>query len=136
LAVLARLDPPEAYLPEGGGIAPGPAREAGPSRPRVLTRTGRDPRIARASGIVGLCALILTLLAPLLFLVAELLGSEEVLLFGLFLLGAPALIGGIVAVVLGVCARLDGAWAIVGLVTGLLALLLTAAGGMGLLLLL
>ncbi len=65
LAVLGRLDPPEAYLPEEAG-------EAGPV-PRAdlveALRIGRiqpvrkgDPRVAKVSGILGLVAMALILL--------------------------------------------------------------------------
>ena len=53
LAVLARLDPPEAYLPEEAGVEPCP--DATTSRPRAVqpVRKG-DPRVAKISGILGL----------------------------------------------------------------------------------
>jgi hypothetical protein len=122
LAVLARLDPPEAYLPEEMGGEPIPARIR--SRPQVNQPVRRgDTKVAKVSGIVGLSMVVLFLLMPVYYVVAVALSSEAVLL----ILGGGTLalivIGGILAVVLGIYSRMASAWSVVGLVTGVLSLL-------------
>ncbi len=56
LAVLARLDPPEAYLPEETGVEPRSPRVT--SRPHAVqpVRTG-NLKVAKVSGIVGLLSI-------------------------------------------------------------------------------
>jgi hypothetical protein len=125
LAVLGRLDPPEAYLPEDDGdLGPVPTRM--PAKPRAnqaLPMRKGDPRIAKASGILGLVALALVMLAPLSYLVAALVESEAVLI----VLGGGALafafIGSILGIVLSICSRLASVWAVIGLVTAALSVL-------------
>src|SRR5271163_235967 len=53
LAVLARLDPPEAYIPDENETIAAPARGMLPSR-STPTAARADQRAARASGILGL----------------------------------------------------------------------------------
>src|SRR5439155_786776 len=74
LAVLARLDPPEAYLPDAEDGAPAAVRIPMVAR---AARPGRDPvpAVSRASGIVGLCALGLFMLALVFFTIGILSGS-------------------------------------------------------------
>lgn len=134
LAVLARLDPPEAYLPEDatGGTAtvriPTP-RAAEPARVP-------SPAASRASGILGLSALALFFLTPAIFVVSELLGTEFLFYIGVFGAAGLSFAAGLIAVALAVYARLRGAWAVVGLVTGILSVLFSAIGSIALLLLL
>src|SRR5262249_31818435 len=94
------------------------------------------PGPARASGIVGLVAMALFFLAPLMFLAAELLSSELLLYVGVFGAVALSFVTGLLAVGLAAFARVRGAWAVVGLVTGIIAALFSVMGGLGLLLLL
>jgi hypothetical protein len=126
LAVLARLDPPEAYLPEEGGATDSPpSSRSGPIRPAVRSVDQGNLRVARASAILGLLALSSAfVLLPIGYLIASLFSSEIV---AIFLCGGALLImlvSGVLGVVLGAYARKSGAWALVGLVTGILALLL------------
>jgi hypothetical protein len=126
LAVLGRLDPPEAYLPEEEGErGPIPARIS--ARPRASqdqpVRRG-DPRIAKASGILGLVALAMILLGtPIVYGLAIATQSEFVLLG----LGGANLalcfVGAILAIALTIHSRLSSPWAIVGLVNGVLSIL-------------
>jgi hypothetical protein len=123
LAVLARLDPPEAYLPEDSeGVERVPPRRAPASRP-VRPVRGGDLKVAKVSGIVGLIAVALVLLVPLEVILTELLGSQVFFFvacggtFGLTLLGS------ILAIVLAIYSRMASAWAVVGVVTGALSLL-------------
>ena len=132
LAVLARLDPPEAYLPEEGRAGPAPGR--GAAQPRPLPRLDRGSGSAKVSGIVGLAALALILLSPLLYVAAAMLESEAVLFVGVMPVGGLVFIGGIVGLVLGIQARREGVWAIVGAFASLAALLLAGAAGAYLLL--
>ncbi len=125
LAVLARLDPPEAYLPEDG-LNDSPPTRRGPIRPAAHPVRHGNARVARASGILGLVALSLLLLCPLCYMLALASGSE----FPLYLcvLTSPiALACGLLGVVLSAYARWDGAWALVGIVTSSLALLCALA---------
>lgn len=135
LAVLARLDPPEAYLPEESPGGPAAVRMPSPTRP---AQTARDvsPGIARASGILGLAALALLFLTPAIFIAAELSGAEILFYIGVFGAAGLSFVAGLLAVALAVYARLRGAWAVVGLVTGILAVLFSAIGSIALLLML
>jgi hypothetical protein len=129
LAVLARLDPPEAYLPEEFG-----AEQA--SRRPVASRAGRAPaalptrpegpvrnRTAIASGILGIASMVLLILnLPLLIGLANSNVGELVLFVWYFVTGL-AFIGSVTGISLAASCRLRGSWAITGLVTGLMALL-------------
>jgi hypothetical protein len=127
LAVLARLDPPEAYLPD--------AREGGPvSAPREMpTRATRpsfkdDARVGHASGMLGLGAIALLLvMLPLNYLIAALFHSEAVLIVlggGTVLL---VLVAALLGLVLGILSRKGSVWSVVGIVTSLVAPLLAFA---------
>ena len=131
LAVLARLDPPEAYLPEESGRATAAVRV--PTPPRA----GRDPvpTAPRAGGIVGLCALGLFLFAPV-FLCFAIMFNTMAPIYGVFVAAGLSFIVGLVAITLAVSVRLRGAWAIVGLVTGIASVLLSLVGGVAMLFLL
>jgi hypothetical protein len=126
LAVLARLDPPEAYIQEESAEEPVPARNRFRARNSAPVRKG-DPKIAKLSGILGLVTIALFVFFPLDYLLGLAFGSEAVLL----VLGggtlALTLIGGILAVVLAGFSRMGSAWAVVGAVTGAMSLLLSFA---------
>jgi len=126
LAALARLDPPEAYLPDETESGPVSFQRA------VATRATqpvlkRDLKVGRASGFLGLAAIVLVLFLPVTYSIAVALKSELafiVLVVGNMLLVAVAAALGLV---LGAVAHKSGAWAIVGIVTSLLAPLLLIA---------
>ena len=125
LAVLGRLDPPEAYLPEEeGDLGPvSPRRSSIPRAVRIEPSVGGSPRGAKASGIVGLAALVLILLGgPLVFGLCVLMQSEV----ALFMLGggdlALSFVGGVLAIALAFYARFQHPWAIVGLMSGILSI--------------
>jgi hypothetical protein len=105
-----------------------------PSRPAQSARADGSG-IARASGIVGLCALGLFFLAPLVFLAAELLESQVLFYVGCIGAAALSFVAGLIAVALAVYARLRGPWAIVGLATGIVSALFSLLGSVGLLVL-
>lgn len=136
LAVLARLDPPEAYLPEEGELEPVETRiMVAPRSPRY-GRSAKEPTIGKASGIVGIVALVSLLLIPLAYLLGILLQSELLMIFGWGLGFFLSLVGGIVGLVLGACARPRGAWSVTGMVTGGLAILASLVAGVLVMLLL
>jgi hypothetical protein len=133
LAVLARLDPPEAYLPEE---APDPS-----GRPRIQSVASVGPRVqnnrailARASGILGLSGLALLFLSPIIYFLSALTESEIILIGVLLLTVLIVFVSGTLGIVLAGVSRLRGIWAIVGLATGILCLLASFAGGVFLLL--
>lgn len=125
LAVLGRLDPPEAYLPEEGEeLGPARFRPSSPRAGQAPRSREADPRIAKSSGILGLVAIALLILGlPMAYGIAVLTGSEAVL----FIVGGGALalsfITSILAITLTIYCRLAGPWAIVGLVNGILSIL-------------
>ena len=126
LAVLARLDPPEAYLPDATEGEPVSVHRTIPVSAQRPVVSG-DLRFGRASGILGVVAIALLLLLPVSYLIAIAFGSELVL----FVLGGGTLVLVLVAaavgLVLGILARKSGAWAVVGIVTSVLAPLLSLA---------
>jgi hypothetical protein len=129
LAVLARLDPPEAYLPDETEREPSADRRPVAARALPVGRKA-DGRTARTSGIVGLLALSMLLLCAVGYLIAALFNSE---ILAVFLCGgalALMFIGSVVGLSLGIYARMGGPWAVVGMVTSILALLFSLGSGM------
>jgi hypothetical protein len=128
LAVLARLDPPEAYLPDeaaGETVRPRPASPARVTPPARKT----VPGIAKASGILGVVTLtMLFVFGPLFWLLAAQGGFGLGEIFVIAILLFTPLIS-VVGLVLGLCARLNGAWAIAGVVAGAVSLLVSMAAG-------
>jgi hypothetical protein len=126
LAVLARLDPPEAYLPdetEGKPVSMHRTFVARTAQPEIKG----DVKVGQASGILGLAAIVLLMLLPVTYTIAIALQSELALIVlgggNLLLVGVAAALG----LVLGVVARKSGAWAIVGIVTSVFAPVLALA---------
>jgi hypothetical protein len=120
LGVLARLDPPEAYLPEE--TTGRPRSDAAPVPARVTQRAPNpNAKAGRASGLLGLGSIGLLLLLPVFWFIGFTLQSEALVL----VLGGGTitlmLIAAIVGLVLGIVARKSGTWAIVGIVTSALA---------------
>ncbi len=136
LAVLARLDPPEAFLAESfeseGRI---PVRGVSYHQPDRSKR--RDsPGAARASGILGIAALSLLLVVPVSYLLAFLFEwSEALVILTTAATSICMLICGVVGIVTGFYARKSGVWAVVGLATSVLALLFSLTIGLLLMLL-
>jgi hypothetical protein len=135
LAVLARLDPPEAYLPEDfaesqAGIRPD-------SIPRGLSRDRVSrSRTSRTSGIVGLASMGMILVSVAMFFLGELAESEIILLVGTFGAIGLTFVLGVIATTLAAYVKLRGAWAVVGLVTGILSTITALGSGVTLLLML
>ena len=126
LAVLARLDPPEAYLSDESGSDSISVHSATPAR-TGQPRLNGDVRVGRASGALGVTAVVLPVLLPVNYLIAVAFGSEVVLfvLIGVTLLSM--FFSSVLAVALGAHARKSGPWALVGIVTGSLAFFLCLA---------
>ena len=127
LAVLARLDPPEAYLPDETEDVPDPCtRDESLHRVTQPAAQGRPQGRAsqRHPGLGGSCAL----LAPALgYLIAVAFKSEAVLIV---LCGGNLAVDvrrSVLGLVLGVIARKSGPWAVVGIVTSVLAPFLSLA---------
>jgi hypothetical protein len=126
LAVLARLDPPEAYLPDA--TTSEPARGGVSISPRARTAAPpheRNTQAGRVSGALGLVSLFLLVLSPVPYGLGMLLQSEIVMLFGW---GAEILAiftMSIMAIALAVYARFKGSWAIIGVVASGLSILAT-----------
>jgi hypothetical protein len=121
LAVLARLDPPEAYIPDDMECLAAPAltSRSTPAVPRSDHRTGR------VSGILGLAALTFVVIYPALFMIALSLQSQFVALALCGVTLALAFPAGVLGLVLGVYSRKSGAWAVVGIAASVLSLLLS-----------
>ncbi len=126
LAVLGRLDPPEAYLPEEDGDRD-PVRSRTSSGPYVRPSPpmrGAKTLVAKVSGMLGLVALALILLGcPLVYGLLLLTGSE--LLFLTLGGGILALsfVGSSLAIVLAAYCRMASSWAIVALMSGIFTIL-------------
>jgi hypothetical protein len=129
LEVLARLDPPEAYLPdEITGEAARPAQSISPRGRVVPTTQQQNSNAARASGILGLVALFLILLSPLPYALGMALRSEIVMLVGWGGEMLAVFTASVIAIVLGIYARFRGAWAIVGVATSSLSIFAVIGG--------
>jgi hypothetical protein len=124
LAVLARLDPPEAYIPDETETLAAPARFGLTSRSTPPVPRS-DQRVGRASGILGLAALALVVTYPALFMIALFLQSQFIALALCGVTLAFTFPAGILGLVLGVYSRKSGAWAVVGIAASTLSLLLS-----------
>jgi hypothetical protein len=124
LAVLTRLDPPEAYLPDETGTVAASARVTSTSRSTVAVPRS-DQRTGRASGILGLAALAVVVIYPALFMIPLLLQSQFLAWTFCGVTLALAFPAGILGLVLGIYSHKSGASAVVGIAAGALALLLS-----------
>jgi hypothetical protein len=123
LAVLGQLDPPEAYLAdEVEGERRVEMRTAAPQAERVERQGGRRGA-ARASGLLGLGALFGLVLLVLSYFVAVAFNSETPLLVGVGFSIPCTFVCSVLSIALGIYARKSGVWALVGIITGSLALL-------------
>jgi hypothetical protein len=118
LAVLARLDPPEAFLPEEFEgdehvVVRGPGRQ--PERSERQKHHG----VARTSGFLGLAALSSVMLLLVSYLVAMAFHSDVPLVVGAAFSLPCMFVCGVLGIALGIYARRGGAWAVVGLVAGI-----------------
>jgi hypothetical protein len=121
LAVLGRLDPPEAYMPDDSANVGGTVKKATPT-PSQHESLSRNAKLGRASGVLGTTAIALLLLGlPLTYGIAVLFNSQATL----FVLGGGSALlvfgSASVGLVFGLVARHSGTGAIVGIVTSMLA---------------
>jgi hypothetical protein len=124
LAVLARLDPPEAYLPDEDSIAePRPPRVS--AAPRAIPAQGHagSGRTSLAGGILGIVSLALIVFG---FLLESIDGLLVLMFYGSI---GVSLIACVLAINFAARVRLRGGWAVTGLVTGILSLLVLIAFG-------
>ena len=123
LDVLARLDPPEAYLAQSSGE---PNSSLGyPASPMTYHQSPtRGSGSALASGVLGILAM--TVVMVTLFLVIIRVMDSEIWTYCVFL-GLELLLA-ILAVLFGVRARLQETWSVVGLVTGILGFMIFMLG--------
>ncbi len=131
LAVLARLDPPEAYLPDEATGEVGQVRFASASRPGRVT-AGVQARPPRMGGILGIVSIVMGLVVIVLYItlatmpVTGIVGSiAETLFFGNIF---GSFVVSLLAVITAAWGRLKGGWAIAGLVTGIVSMLGTVIG--------
>lgn len=135
LAVLARLDPPEAYVPEEESSErtvahrelPRPNQQSAIRNPQSTRREGRA---AKTGGILGIASLALMLFLPVVWVVAMILESEELAIFGLLLFGSAMFVTGVLGLIFSIYAGARGAWSITGMITCGIALLMWLGGGM------
>ncbi len=130
LEVLARLDPPEAFLPEESleisGSLPVRLAAVGATPRSTPTHAGVAPKPtwhAKASGVLGIISLVLVFLVPIAYMLAMIAGSELLLWGGAVATIIPAFITGLLALIFGLIARPKTGWAIAGSITGGLAML-------------
>ena len=124
LAVLARLDPPEAYLPDEDSPVQGrPARISPVPRGMTPSRDARSGRIDLASGILGIVSMPILMLGCWIGIALQ----SIPVYFGTIGL---VFITGLLAIIFAARARLRSAWAVVGLVIGIFAMLAAIAGGL------
>jgi hypothetical protein len=129
LAVLARLDPPEAYLPDESTGERAPTRM--PTAPRA-SRPSSEPNhwVVLSSGVLGIVSVIMVFLSILIVFTASDVGSG---LFAYLVMLGPVFLTfviGLLAVIFAARVRLRGGWAITGLVTGILSMLISGFGGL------
>ncbi len=123
LAVLGRLDPPEAYLTEDlESDAPGEIR-ASVRQPARATPQGGHHGVARTSGFLGLGALCALTLLIVSYCAAVALNSEVALYVGAAFSIPCTLVCSVLGITLGIYSRKSGVWALVGMVTGSLTLM-------------
>jgi hypothetical protein len=126
LAVLSRLDPPEAYLHEGGETLGPATRGVSTTRPAGGLSLSRElPWTGKVSGILGLCVLTLILLSPVILMIAQSLQASPLLYVLIYGTLSSTFVLSILAIVFGAVARVRGAWAVVGLVAGIIGVLFT-----------
>jgi hypothetical protein len=135
LAVLRQLDPPEAYVAEDAEeYLAHPHSETSRTNPRGarVTAAASPPAasLAKAAGILGMTALSLVLLTPLVYAVAIAANGGVLFLVLLMLMVGAVFIGGLLALVFGIQSRLREGWAVTGVVTGGIALLMSLVGGL------
>jgi hypothetical protein len=129
LAALARLDPPEAYLPDEASGEVGPVRFAVPSRAIRPPSEGQG-RKGLASGVLGIISMAVTVIPILMQLGLFSDAPQSLILIIYFGSIGVIFVLGLLAVINAARAKLRDGWAIAGLVTGIIAMF---AGVLGIL---
>lgn len=121
LTVLARLDPPEAYIPEEGGYEAQavllPAAATGRLRAASALPEDGDRKRAMVVGIVGLLVMTMIALLPVFYLIGALF-EAELFLFGIIGLSCLIAVASLPTLILSILWRRGGPWAVVGIVAG------------------
>jgi hypothetical protein len=128
LAVLGRLDPPEAYLADGLESEREAEVRTPVRQPRRAARKG-DQGVARASGFLGLGGLFALMLLILSYCFGMALQSELVFFVGGGVSIPCTFVCCVLSITLGIYARKSGVWALVGMVTGSVTLLFSLLVG-------
>jgi hypothetical protein len=134
LAVLARLDPPEAYLPDDDSpvVAPRSSRIAVAPRAVPASRETQSGRLGLTGGVLGIVSLAIPPFFPIaelgeitpFFPIAELGevtpgAAAAAVFFGLMSLW---FLTALLAIIFAAMVRLRGSWPVVGLITGTIAM--------------
>ncbi len=129
--VLRRLDPPEAYLPEGDEdmsmARPMPRRP--PSQPPARPMASSPRREGLIGGILGLVSFGMLLIVPaVIYGIAILFESDVFLIVSLPLATLAGLAGSIFALVLSIRGRKEGIWPLAGMILAPIALFFWGVG--------
>jgi hypothetical protein len=128
LGVLSRLDPPEAYLTETAASELLPIRGASVQQ-SIPPAPARNYRIGETSCMLGISALLLiSMLLPLAITLVRLGLAYLALMAIWYVVIVTAGVCSVLGIVFAANTRLRGGWAISGLVTSIIALLLSLAG--------
>lgn len=138
LAVLARLDPPEAYVPEDAALLERPTAVREPNRSSLNQQSAirnqqsarREGRAAKTGFILGLVSLSFILIVPAVYVAAAMLESVELVILGLLLTGSTMFVTGVLGMIFSVYSGLRGSWSVAGLITSAVALLVWLSGGL------
>ena len=131
LAVLARLDPPEAYLDFESGEEvrqPGFERTVRHARSESVPEDVRLRKHAFVSGICGIVGMLAALATPLAFFLAVKMESTLVFLGGGMFCLLTSLVAGTAALIFAGLSGLKTSWAIAGLVLGVISEMLVLIG--------
>jgi hypothetical protein len=130
LAVLGRLDPPEAYLPEERreGTAQIDAAAYWLAAPQRVSIS--HSQLARASGLLGLLTLGMIMIGwPVLSFLADFLVSPALFQVVFFVSIGLVFVVGLASLILGISSRMGNGWAITGITTGLISQLISYTVG-------
>ena len=128
IAALARLDPPEAFLPDEAGITARPRESPHRVAPASLPRPAHAPQavvgnppVAKVSGILGIVSLALIPLVAVTWYVTLSANRENglYLITGFGLISFLQIVSSVLAIVFASYSRLKGAWSVVGLTSGM-----------------
>ncbi len=138
IATLARLDPPEAYLPDGAGFIPrtNPVPRAYPTSPAPRLDLGRTTMpsgtmTGKISGVLGIISLFLLLVTGYVLSVA--MSSNHpgnAAAYTFFASAFITLVTSVLTVTLAAYSRFQGTWAVVGLTNGIISFLLSLGAGL------